>query len=486
MTFRKLLPLALVAAFAICGPAHGANYIGDYAPGDTVYCDFGTVRPSTGASFTLAGTPSLAVYKNAGTTESTTGVTLNADFDAKTGLNYITITTASDGTFYAAGGYFTVAIAAGTVDSVSVVAQPVCSFTLNRVSALRPTTAARTLDVSSTGEAGLDIGNISTCLGSVPALGITDCGTGQGATGTTLQMRSAAAFADNEARGWSCLITSGTGVGQSQTVSSSVGSTDTLTMSGTWTTTPSGFTYTCFGTAQAASIAADIWGYSTGRTLTAATNITSTGGTIPITSSRVDASVGAYQSGLAPLQPTVAGRPLDVSATGEAGVDWANVGSPSSSVTLSNTTVSPTQSVASVTGAVASVGAGGITAASLGADAITAAKVAADVTPEIQAGLATASALGTVGTNVTSLQAAVAALNNLSSTQVRDIMIEDQGGGITLACALSAITAYVTGDLSTSGGNSTYKDPSGTEVRITGIVSSPGNRLGTITCPTLP
>lgn len=33
---------------------------------------------------------------------------------------------------------------------------------------------------------------------------------------------------------------------------------------------------------------------------------------------RMDASVGAYQAGQAPLQPTVAGRTLDVSATGEA------------------------------------------------------------------------------------------------------------------------------------------------------------------------
>jgi hypothetical protein len=49
-----------------------------------------------------------------------------------------------------------------------------------------------------------------------------------------------------------------------------------------------------------------------------------------------------------------------------------------------------------VTGSVGSVATGGITAASFAADAITAAKIAADVTTEIQAGLATASALSTV------------------------------------------------------------------------------------------
>ncbi len=52
------------------------------------------------------------------------------------------------------------------------------------------------------------------------------------------------------------------------------------------------------------------------------------------------ADVAAYSSGLTPLQPTVAGRTLDVSTTGEAGVDWANIGSPSTSVGLSGTTIS--------------------------------------------------------------------------------------------------------------------------------------------------
>lgn len=39
------------------------------------------------------------------------------------------------------------------------------------------------------------------------------------------------------------------------------------------------------------------------------------------------------------LAPTVGGRTLDVSAGGEAGVDWANVGSPTTTVGLSGTTV---------------------------------------------------------------------------------------------------------------------------------------------------
>jgi len=43
--------------------------------------------------------------------------------------------------------------------------------------------------------------------------------------------------------------------------------------------------------------------------------------------------------------PTTAGRTLDVSAGGEAGVDWANVGSPTTTLALTGTTVATTQKV---------------------------------------------------------------------------------------------------------------------------------------------
>lgn len=134
------------------------------------------------------------------------------------------------------------------------------------------------------------------------------------------------------------------------------------------------------------------------------------------------------------LAPTTAGRTLDVSTGGEAGIDWANVGSPTTAVNLSATNIDVDQVVASVsgavgsvtgavgsvtgavgsvtgnvggnvTGSVGSVASGGITAASLAADCITAAKVAADVTTEIQSGLATAANLATVDTVVDAIKA---------------------------------------------------------------------------------
>jgi len=50
------------------------------------------------------------------------------------------------------------------------------------------------------------------------------------------------------------------------------------------------------------------------------------------------------------LASTVSGRTLDVSAGGEAGVDWANVGTPGSTVNLSATTVNLTNTLTTYTG----------------------------------------------------------------------------------------------------------------------------------------
>lgn len=68
------------------------------------------------------------------------------------------------------------------------------------------------------------------------------------------------------------------------------------------------------------------------------------------------------------LMPTTDGRKLDVSSGGEAGVDWANVGSPTTSLNLSGTTISTSQAIASVSGAVGSVtgNVGGNVAGSVG------------------------------------------------------------------------------------------------------------------------
>ena len=135
-------------------------HLGDFDAAAVIYGKFATYRPSTGATFTLAGSPALSVYKDNSTTQSTTGVTLTADFDSVTGFNHFAIDTSADGTFYSAGSFFDVVITTGTVDSVSVTGSVVGSFTLRKTAALKPTTAARTLDVSAGGEAGVDWANV--------------------------------------------------------------------------------------------------------------------------------------------------------------------------------------------------------------------------------------------------------------------------------------------------------------------------------------
>lgn len=112
------------------------------------------------------------------------------------------------------------------------------------------------------------------------------------------------------------------------------------------------------------------------------------------------------------LRPTTPGRQLDVSAGGEAGLDWANIGSPTTAQTLSGTTVktatdveTDTQDIQSrlpaalVSGRIdASVGA-------MAANVMTAAAAAADLTTEFQAGLATSSALSTLQTTADAIDA---------------------------------------------------------------------------------
>lgn len=88
-------------------------------------------------------------------------------------------------------------------------------------------------------------------------------------------------------------------------------------------------------------------------------------------------TVGGYGTGLAPLQPTVAGRTLDVTTTGEAGIDWGNIGSPTTTVNFTGTTISTSQSVASVSGSVNSV-TNAVTVGTINNNVITAASIATD------------------------------------------------------------------------------------------------------------
>lgn len=268
-----------------------AQSLGDFDPNAVIYHKFTTYRPSTGAAFTLGGTPALSVYKDNSTTQSTTGVTLTADFDTVTGLNHFAIDTSADGTFYAAGSFFDVVITTGTVDGVSVVGSVVGSFTLRKDSALKPTTAARTLDVSAGGEAGLDWANIgspttSVALSGTSVLLTSGSGTGQislssggvslstsglnaaadavwdealsghvaagsagarlaiirsataqAGSGTSITLDGSASATDDFYKNALLFVVSGTGAGQGRFITGYTGSTKVATV-GTWATNP--------------------------------------------------------------------------------------------------------------------------------------------------------------------------------------------------------------------------------------------------------
>ena len=130
--------------------------------------------------------------------------------------------------------------------------------------------------------------------------------------------------------GASVLLSSGTGTGQLD-FTNGVVKTNVTQLLGTAWLTP--------GTAGTPDVNVKLVG-----------GVTQTGGDIfarlpALVGGRIDASVGAYQTGLTPLQPTVAGRTLDVSTGGEAGLDWANVGSPTTTLALTGTTIASTQKV---------------------------------------------------------------------------------------------------------------------------------------------
>lgn len=206
------------------------SWIGDISLGQTFDTKFCTVQ-STGAPTTLAGTPAISCYVGNGTTEITAGITLTADFDSRTGLNNVRVV-ATVGNGYAQATDNQLVITTGTVNSVSAVGYVVAEFSIqNRSNSL-----------------------IGSGVGAFPMSGIVDAGTAQSVTGTTIVLRSAAAFADSELVGATVVILSAsTGAGQRRIITAYTGSTDTATVD-TWTTTPTGtIIYAIYGTPPGSS-----------------------------------------------------------------------------------------------------------------------------------------------------------------------------------------------------------------------------------------
>lgn len=165
--------------------------LGDVAAGSTLYVPFATYN-SSGASVTITGlaVTDIEIYKNGSVTQrsSDAGYALldtdGIDFDGITGIHGFSIDLSdnTDSGFYAAGSVYWLVVSAITVDSQTV--NFVYYFTIDKANVLRPTTAGRTLDVASTGEAGVDFDNILLTNGA-PKAGIHANGTLSGTHSTT-------------------------------------------------------------------------------------------------------------------------------------------------------------------------------------------------------------------------------------------------------------------------------------------------------------
>lgn len=228
-------------------------YLGDLAEDAIVYFEFTSRTLATGVPIILTGTPSLAVYKDDNTTQSTAGITLTASHDSIVGKNNVKIDTSADA-FYAVGSDYSVVIAAGTVDGNSVIGEVVGTFSIeNRFDVV--SLAATGLDaIASTATGMVEIAkavwdrvligathNINTSAGKrlrQVAATVFSEGTAQSGGNNSIQLAAGAVTADDQFRRSKIIIISGTGAGQEAIITSSVASTDTLTITPTWLTNP--------------------------------------------------------------------------------------------------------------------------------------------------------------------------------------------------------------------------------------------------------
>jgi hypothetical protein len=249
---------------------------------------------------------------------------------------------------------------------------------------LAPTTAGRTLDIATTGEAGLDFNNVA---GTIPdSAGVTTLLTRITSTifsGITsmkewLGMLAGKQVGNTTAR--TEIRSSGAGAGtfdettDSQEAIRDRGDTSWITGAGgdPWAIAipgayGAGTAGNILGNRLDAAVTTRLAPTTAGRTLDvnatgeAGIDLDNTVGTLAkgteltgfndLSAANVQTELSNYGA----IKPTVAGRTLDISVGGEAGLDWANVGSPTTAQNLSGTTISTSQAVGSVSGSVGSV-----------------------------------------------------------------------------------------------------------------------------------
>ncbi len=206
---------------------------------------------------------------------------------------------------------------------------------------LQPTVAGRTLDVTSTGAAGIDWANIENPTTTVGLSGTTVGATT--AAGDSPRVLTALPNVAPGANGGLPTANSGNEV-RAIVYSYNTGMTPLQpTVSGrTLDVTITGAAGIDWGNVENPTTANNLSGTNIATNQSVLITSGTGSGQLNVTSGVVKSDVSAYSSGMTPLQPTVAGRTLDVTATGAAGLDWGNIENPTTTVGLSGTTVGST------------------------------------------------------------------------------------------------------------------------------------------------
>lgn len=182
------------------------NLGNDILKGTTVRIPFNT-NGADGASITIGtnGTPFAIV--DGSTTEVTTGVSLSEDFDSRTGMHFIAVDTSQSG--FTIGSEVLVGIHTNTIDSKTVNAW--------------------------VGRFGIQMANQL-----MPVIGLA-----QGGTSTTVRLPSTASSSDGAYPGALVFVQHASGAVEifPQSTTAYVGSTRTLTIDGTFATTPDTTSY---------------------------------------------------------------------------------------------------------------------------------------------------------------------------------------------------------------------------------------------------
>ncbi len=145
------------------------SFFGDYDTTETVVIPFNAFTsddPSASVTVTNLASTDVYIYKDGSLTQRTSfsGIAVDIDVDAIVGNHWVTVDLSdnTDAGFYVAGSRYQVRMEGVTVDGATINAW-IGAFSIGCT--LRPTVAGRTLDVAATGEAGVDLGNVTGTLG---------------------------------------------------------------------------------------------------------------------------------------------------------------------------------------------------------------------------------------------------------------------------------------------------------------------------------